>query len=148
MKKLIILIISCVLLVGCNTQTKENAMSVNDQIKTTLVPSKSIGLTEEPTIKPTVKPTVKPTENYYKYYDAERYTTLMDKNIIEYLNKPVEEIIEHMAKNFDDKLVLVKSDIIKSPKNDYYINRYKCKDGSILILTLERNRCITYDWEK
>jgi hypothetical protein len=72
----------------------------------------------------------------------------MDKNIIEHANKPVEEIIEHMAKIFDDKLVLVKSDIIKSPKNDYYINRYKCKDGSILILNLERNRCIAYDWEK
>lgn len=51
-------------------------MSVKDQIKTTLVTSKSIGLTEEPTIKPTAKPT----ENYYKYYDAERYTMLMDKN--------------------------------------------------------------------
>jgi hypothetical protein len=119
-------------------------MSVKEQIKVTLVPSKSIGLTK----KPTAEPTVKPTKNYYKYYDAERYTMALDEDLIEYRNRPIEAVLEHIERIFDDKLVLVKSIVSKSSKNDYYMNWYKCKDGTFLIFTLERNRCIVCDWEK
>ncbi|MGD9276537.1 MAG: hypothetical protein PVJ67_05170 [Candidatus Pacearchaeota archaeon] len=113
--------------------------------------SKTI-LVKEPTKKPTptktkeVK-TVKPTSTK-KYYNAERYSLLMDENLINFREKPIEETISYINTTFKDDLKLIETKTIESKKNNYHIYKYESKDKSILLLYSEKNFCIAYDWER
>lgn len=82
------------------------------------------------------------------YLNAERYTICMETNLIDYMNKPLDEVINYINTTFEDKLKLIDSVTVSSAQDNYFINQYESKDKSILILYTDNNICVAYDWQK